>query len=114
DVTEQLGGKGAGADPGGIGLGDPQHIVQIEGAEAAAGGGATGGGIGGGDVGIGAVVDVQQRALGALEQDVCAAAPGGMEDVLDVREQWPQGLRPGAGLLQHGVDVTGLGVIVVL
>jgi hypothetical protein len=29
-VIEQLGGEGSGADPGGVGLGDAQHVVQVE------------------------------------------------------------------------------------
>src|SRR5690606_39522291 len=62
----------AGADAGGVGLGDAEDVVQVQRAEAGTGGGAAGGGAGAGHVRVGAVVDVQQRALGALEHDVGA------------------------------------------
>src|SRR5690606_13247377 len=68
DLVVQLGRERAAADAGGVGLGDAQHVIDVLRAHAGAGQRATDGGVGAGDVGIGAVVDVQQRALGALEQ----------------------------------------------
>src|SRR5690606_40703959 len=48
--------------------------MQVARTDAAAGRGGAGSGVGGRHVGIGAVVDVQQRALGAFEQQVLALA----------------------------------------
>src|SRR5690606_20171873 len=72
--VEQLGRERAGTDAGGVGLGDAEDVVQEQRAETGAGGGAASSGVGAGDVRVGAVVDVQQRALGAVEHDVLAGA----------------------------------------
>src|SRR5690606_3030335 len=72
DLVVQLGRERAAADAGGVGLGDAQHVVDVLRAHAGAGQGTANGGVGAGDVRVGAVVDVQQRALGALEQHALA------------------------------------------
>jgi hypothetical protein len=64
----QFGRERAAADARGVGLGDAEHVVDRVRADAGAGQRAADGGVGRGDVGIGAVVDVEQRALRALEQ----------------------------------------------
>ena len=61
-------------DPGRIGLADPEHIADRARPHAGAGRRLRRHGVGRGDVGIGAVVDVEQRALRALEQDALALA----------------------------------------
>src|SRR5690606_7763537 len=112
-LAGQLGGERAGADPGGVGLGDTEHVVQVQGAEAAAGGGAAGGGVGGGDEGVGAVVDVQQGALGPLEEDVAAPLPLAVQQIDDVGDHGLQLLAPGQHLGEGGVVVQSLGLVVV-
>src|SRR5690606_3416745 len=72
DLVVQLRRERAAADAGGVGLGDAQHVVDRVRADAGAGQRAAGGGVGGRDVGIGAVVDVQQRPLRTLEQHALA------------------------------------------
>src|SRR5699024_7132504 len=49
-----------------------EHVIDVAGTDAGTGQGATDGGVAGGDIRIGAVVDVQQRSLRALVQDVAA------------------------------------------
>ena len=68
----KLGGHGARTDAGDIGLHDAQHAVDVLHAHAGAGDGAAGGAVGRRHVRIGTVVDVEQRRLGALKQQVLA------------------------------------------
>ncbi len=74
DLVVELGRERARADPGGIGLDDAEHEAGCRGAEPGAGGGGAGDGVGRGDERIGAVIDVEQHALRALEQDAAAAS----------------------------------------
>src|SRR4029078_11941380 len=69
-----LGRERARADPCRIGLADPEHIADRARAHAAAGRRLRRHRVGRGDVGIGAVVDIEERALRALEQDALALA----------------------------------------
>src|SRR5690606_26385353 len=68
DFVMQLGRERATTDAGGIGLGDAEHVVDRVRADTGAGQRAADGGVGAGDVGIGAVVDVEQRTLRAFVQ----------------------------------------------
>ena len=70
----QLARERAAADPRGVGLEHADGAVDPRRRHAGAGAGAAGGRVGAGDVGIGAVVDVQQRPLGAFEQEALAFA----------------------------------------
>ncbi len=69
---EQLGGKRTRAHARGIGLHDAQHVVEAARPEARAGGRAARRGVGGSDERIGAVIDVEHRALRAFEQHIGA------------------------------------------
>ena len=71
---ELLGRERARADPRGVGLADAEHVADRARAQPGAGRGLRRHGVRRGDVGIGAVVDVEQRALRALEQDALALA----------------------------------------
>ena len=68
-------GKGPGADAGRIGLDDAEHEARGRGAEAGAGGRRARDRVRRGDERIGAVIDVEQHALRAFEQDAAAARP---------------------------------------
>ena len=68
ELVEQLGRERAGADAGRVGLEDADHPVDLRRADAGARARAARGRVGRGDERIGAVVDVEQRALAALEQ----------------------------------------------
>ena len=74
DLVVQFGRERPLADPGRIGLADAEHIADRARAHAGAGRGLRRHRVGRGDVGIGAVVDIEQRALRALEQDALALA----------------------------------------
>ena len=82
----QLGRKRPLADPGGVGLADAQDIANAARAHAGSGRRLRRHRVGGRHIGIGAMVDIEQRALRALEQDALALA------ALEV-EQPPHGLR---------------------
>jgi hypothetical protein len=63
----QLGWEWARTNPRGIGLGESEYIVNLARANAGTRTHGTGHAVATGHVGIGAVIDVEQRALGALE-----------------------------------------------
>ena len=73
--VEQFGGEGAAADAGGVGLDDAQHIADRAGAKTGARRRLSRHGVGRGDKGIGAVIDIKQRALRAFEQHPLARPP---------------------------------------
>ena len=64
-----FGGQGPIADPRRVRLHDAQDRIDRRGADADADRGAAGGRVGRRDIGIGAVIDIEQRALRAFEQD---------------------------------------------
>ena len=69
-VVEELGHEGAGADPGGVGLGDPDDTIDVARAESCSHACAARRGVGRRDVGVRAVVEVEERRLRTFEQDV--------------------------------------------
>ena len=73
DVVGQLGGEGTGADARRVRLHDAEHVVEHPRADAAAGRRGAGDAVRARHVRIGAVVDVEQRALRAFEQQRFAA-----------------------------------------
>ncbi len=75
DLVVEFGRKRAAADAGRIGLGDAQHIADRAGPEPRAARRRRRDGVRGGHIRIGAVIDIEQRALRALEQDALAGAP---------------------------------------
>ena len=68
DVVGELGRERAAADARRVGLGDAEHVVQVARAQPRARRGRARDAVRRGDERIGAVVDVEQRALRALEQ----------------------------------------------
>ena len=104
-AVEQFRGKRARPDPCGVGLGNPQHVIQVERPEAAARRGTAGRGIGRGDEGIGAVIDIQQRTLGSLEENVRSPKTVLMEERGDVGNHRPELFDHGEGLIQRGPKI---------
>ena len=83
-----LAGERACSDPGQVGLGHAQHRVDPGRPQAQTGTGAAGDRVAAGDERIGAVVEVEQRALGALAQQHLAVVEGAVDEqrrVGDVR-----------------------------
>src|SRR6185437_2421175 len=74
DVVGQLGRERPAADARCIRFCNPQNIMQVMRAYSSAGGRGAGDAVGGRDERIGAVVDVEERALRTLEQQVLARA----------------------------------------
>src|SRR5580700_6387254 len=87
-LIEQLGWKGSGANPRGVGLDETEHAVEHPRTQARAGRGITGGGVGGGDERVGAQIDVEHRALRALEEHARIGLAQLMEAARDIRQQW--------------------------
>src|SRR5262249_17887031 len=84
----EFGGKRAAADARRVRLADAEHVVDVARAHAGAGAGATDGGVGRGHERIGAVVDVEQRALRAFKKYTFAVFAQAMQrggDVVDHR-----------------------------
>ncbi len=91
-------------DPGRVGLADAEHVADRGRSEAGAGGGLRGHGIGGGHVRIRAVIDVEQGALRAFEQNALALAPLLVEQRphrVDIRQH---ARRDFLKLPLHGID----------
>ena len=90
-LIKQFGRKRAFANPCGIGLDNTQHKTGGLGAKARSGRGLTRDRIGRGDIRIGAVIDVQERALSAFKQHPLS----GLDRLV---EQTPGGLGKGQDL----------------
>src|SRR5690606_6066398 len=101
DLVVELGGERAAAHARGIGLGDAEHVVDRIGAHARAGQRAADGGVGAGDVGIGAVVDVEQRALRAFAQHALALLAQVVADAGDVGFHRLDVVAEGQGFVQR-------------
>ena len=73
DGTVGFGGEGPPADSGGVGLGNSDHSRNPGGGYPGSHTSRPGSGIRRGDIGVGSVVDVEERPLGAFEQHPFAA-----------------------------------------
>ena len=93
----RLGGERPVAHTSRVRLDDPQHGIDGRGSDARADRRSTGGRIGGRDVRVGAVVHVEQRALGTLEQHRLAALQRFPDDSSRIhrqrKEPWRQPLQ---------------------
>ncbi|MCY1204318.1 hypothetical protein D9M72_158440 [compost metagenome] len=103
----ELGGERTAAHAGAVGLGDAQHVVQHARAHARTGGGVAGHAVARGDVRVGAVVDVEQRALRAFEQQVGAGLVGVVQLARHVGHHGLEQHGVAHGLVEHGVVVDG-------
>ena len=92
--VELLGGKGPGADAGGVGLDDAVDVLDVEGRDGQAGDDAADARVGAGDEGVGAVVDVEHERVGALDQHALAGLECGGDE-------------------RHGIDHVGAQLLVV-
>ena len=72
DLVVEFGRERARTHPGHVGLGDAHDAIDVTGTDSGAHTRTAGDRIGRGDVGVGAVVDVEKRRLGPLEQHVVA------------------------------------------
>ena len=86
EAALQLSGEGPLTDAGGVGLGNSDDAVDQGWANPSANAGTTSHRVGGRHIGIGAVIEIQQGALGPFKQDVFAS---------------PRGVMDGAGAIHH-------------
>ena len=111
-VVGQLGRERAGTDPGRVRLRDPDDTIDVARTEPGAGARPARRRVGGRDVRIGAVVEIEERRLGALEEKMGAGRQGIVEEadrVGDVRRQaGGEGVERGDDL----VDVERLGAVI--
>jgi hypothetical protein len=104
-LVVELSGEGPGPHTRHVGLGDAPRVVDVLGPDACTHARRPGDRIGRRDEGIGAVVDVEQRALRALEQDEPAAVQRVPDDALGVRDEGLEPVPERAVLLGHRVQV---------
>src|SRR5690606_28341185 len=102
-----------GADTRGVGLDDAEHVIEVTRADAGAGGSAAGRGVRRGHVRVGAEVDVEQRALRALEKDVAAFAVNAVQGLGDVGHHRRELLAEREVLLQRLLEVDRLDLVIV-
>src|ERR671923_559951 len=96
------------ADPGHVRLRDAEDAVDARRADADAGGGGRRDRVRGGDERIRAVVEVEQRRLRALEEDVPAVAERAVDEQRDVADERPQPLRVALIARRHVLEVERL------
>ena len=94
-LVVELGRERAGADPGGVRLDDADHLGDPGRPDAGADAGAARGRVRRGDERIGAVIDVEQRPLRALEEHGRALVEGLAEDEAGVGHVRPHPLAVG-------------------
>ena len=108
EAALQFGGEWAFPHAGGVGLCHPNHPVDQGGSYPRTDAGPPGDGIGGGDIGIGAVVEIQQGALGTLEKNVLAG-PGRLVNRAGAIDHVGGQSGAVAGVFgNHGVGIQGL------
>ncbi len=110
----QLRREGAAAHPGGVRLGNAQHIVQHAGADARSCRGRTGHAIARSHEGISTVVDVEQRALRPFKEQAITAQMGLMNQVAHVGQQGPHLLGGLEQLIHHHSCIERTGVQIIL
>ena len=110
-LVEQLGRERPGADAGGVGLDDADHPADPGGADAGAGADAAGGRVAGGDERVGAVVDVEHRGLGALEEHRLVLVERVVDHPRGVGDERLDLVLVGADLLEDLVDLDGAPVV---
>ncbi len=100
-LVEELRRERARADTGRVGLEDADDAADLRRAHAGAGAGAARGRVRGGDEGVRAVVDVEERALAALEEDHLVLLQGLVQDQDRVGDVRAELLGVGQQLLDH-------------
>ena len=104
----QLGREGSGTDTGRVGLGDADDAVDVPRPEPGARARPAGGRVRRGDVRIGAMVEVEERRLGALEQEVGAVGQGVVQQADRVGDVGHQAGPEGVERADHLVDIEQL------
>src|SRR5690606_32477366 len=110
----EFGGKRTGADARGVRLDDTEHVIEIARTDAGTGRSTSSRGVRRGHVGIGAQINVEQRALRTLEQDAAALAVNAIERLGDIRRHRRQLLAEREVLFQRLLEIDRLRLVIVL
>ena len=110
----QLGGEGAIAHAGAVGLHDADGKIQLVAGNACADGGISADHIGGGGVGINAEINIAQRAQLSLEQDLFALAVCLVQIVACIADVILKDLGVLLAPCPHFFQIGGLGVVAAL
>ena len=110
-LVVQFGGEGAGTHPGGVRLEDADDRGDPGGPDAGAGARTASGRVGRGDEGVGAVVDVEQGSLRALEEHGLATVECLVEQQAGVGDAVAEPLATGQHLLDDRVRIECLAVV---
>ncbi len=105
DVIEKFGGKGAAADPGGVRFDNADNPIDHFGTDASAATGIAGNGVGRGHKRVGAVIDVQVRALRPFEKNLTAGSYGVVQFNRDIGHVRCQPLGIGSVLVDDRIRV---------
>ena len=108
-VIEQLGGERPRSDARRVGLDDAEHVVEIARTHAGAGTRGRRDRIRRRYERVGAVVDVEERALGAFEQNTVAALGVVAQYLRDVGRDRRDALGRLQGLIQGPVEIDRIG-----
>ena len=87
---EEFGGEWSLANAGGIGLEHTEHAVHAVGGHAGTRRSAAAAGVGAGHKRVGAEIDVEHDALGALKENILTGEDGGMQQRNGVADQRPE------------------------
>ena len=105
DLVVELGRIRSGADPGRVGLDDADDLVDLERTDPAPGARAAGHRVRRGHERVTAVVEIEQRALRALEEDVFAACEGALHQPRRVVQVRAKALPPADGHCHERFDL---------
>src|SRR5215211_87107 len=108
EVVVELGRKRPRANPRRVCLRHAPYLVDVPRANAGPDARGTGNGVGGGDERIRAVVEVEERPLGALEDHGAPGIQRLPEDVRGIRDVWLEAMAIAQVLLGHRVEIEAL------
>jgi hypothetical protein len=100
--------EGTAADARAIRLGDSQHVMQHPRTDPRSGGGLAGNTVRRGDKGISTVIDVEQGALGAFEEQIVAGLVERMQRRRDIGDQRLDLFGIGHRLRENGIEIDRL------
>ena len=109
DLVVQFGRVRPGPDPRRVGLHHADDLVDLERPDAAARARAAGDRVGRGHERVAAVVEVEERALRALQEDVLAARQRRLDEPGGVVEVIAEAFAPAGGLVDERFDLERLG-----
>ena len=111
DCVGEFGDEWARANTCGVRLHDAHHFINLQRSDTTTSGGAASDWMRRGDKWIRAVVEIEHRPLGALEEEVLLAGIGTLDQVVCVGDVWSKALTPGSNQCGNRIGVNRLGVV---